>query len=86
MDFLHSSETDVAYYILNLANKPIFFKDLILESAPDYVHPDHNTSYLRANYPGRDGQDQDDSAISSDCRTGHRQTPQTLSAFPTAAK
>ena len=31
MDFLHSSETDVAYYILNLANKPIFFKDLILE-------------------------------------------------------
>ena len=26
MDFLHSSETDVAYYILNLANKPIFFK------------------------------------------------------------
>ena len=30
--------------------------------------------------------DQDDSAISSDCRTGHRQTPQTLSAFPTAAK
>lgn len=31
MDFLKSSETDVAYYILNLANKPIFFKDLILE-------------------------------------------------------
>lgn len=31
MDFLHSSETDVAYYILNLANKPIFFKDLIME-------------------------------------------------------
>ena len=26
MDFLHSSETDVAYYILNLANKPIFFE------------------------------------------------------------
>lgn len=31
MDFLHSSETDVGYYILNLANKPIFFKDLIME-------------------------------------------------------
>ena len=31
MDFLHSSETDVAYYILNLANKPIFFKHIILE-------------------------------------------------------
>ena len=31
MDFLHSSETDVAYYIWDLANKPIFFKDLILE-------------------------------------------------------
>lgn len=31
MDFLQSSETDVAYYILNLANKPIYFKDLILE-------------------------------------------------------
>lgn len=28
MDFLHSSETDVAYYILNLANKPIFLKTL----------------------------------------------------------
>ena len=31
MDFIHSSETDVAYYILNLANKPIFFKDLVME-------------------------------------------------------
>ncbi len=31
MDFLHSSETDVAYYILNSATKPIFFKDLIME-------------------------------------------------------
>lgn len=31
MDFMHSSETDVAYYILTLANKPIFYKDLIME-------------------------------------------------------
>ncbi len=31
MDFLHSSETDVAYYVLNLANKPIYFKDLVME-------------------------------------------------------
>ncbi len=31
MDFLHSSETDVAYYILNSATKPVFFKDLIME-------------------------------------------------------
>ena len=31
MDFVHSSETDVAYYILTLANKPIFYKELIME-------------------------------------------------------
>lgn len=31
MDFLHSTETDIAYYILSEAGKPIFYKDLILE-------------------------------------------------------
>lgn len=31
MDFLHSSETDVAYYILTANGKPVFFKDLITE-------------------------------------------------------
>ena len=31
MDFLHSSETDVAYYVLNTSGKPVFFKDLITE-------------------------------------------------------
>ncbi len=52
----------------------------------DSASRNSNTSYLRANYPGRDGQDQDDSAISSGCRTGHRQTPQTLSAFSHCGK
>lgn len=31
MDFLHSSETDVAYYLLAENGKPVFFKDLITE-------------------------------------------------------
>lgn len=31
MDFQHSSETDVAYYILNETGKPVFYKDLITE-------------------------------------------------------
>lgn len=31
MDFIHSSETDIAYYLLSEKGQPRFFKDLIMD-------------------------------------------------------
>ena len=44
MDFQHSSEVDVAYYILTLANKPIFYKDLIMEVIEKKCKPGQSLS------------------------------------------
>ena len=38
MDFVNSSEVDIAYYILSQAGKTIYYKDLVLEVAISEVY------------------------------------------------
>ncbi|HBT78657.1 MAG TPA: DNA-directed RNA polymerase subunit delta [Selenomonas sp.] len=44
MDFVNSSEVDIAYYILSQAGKTIYYKDLVLEVIDKKHKPVQNLS------------------------------------------